>query len=75
MNHVLRNLNCNPVHVTEMESKVYHDTILYHKGTNIIDVANLVGPSMMSAGKIFKVKHWDLLLLGGLNGIRMCLKI
>lgn len=44
-------------HATEMANKVYHDTVLYHKGTNIIDVANLVDPSMMSVGKVFKVKH------------------
>lgn len=42
-----------------MKNKVSHGGILYHKCTNLIDVANLVGPNMMSADKAFKVKYWD----------------
>lgn len=58
----------NPVHVTEMANKVYHDTALYYKGTDLIDITKFTGSDMLSAGKAFKVKHWDPTSIGWLKG-------
>lgn len=38
-----------------MTKKVYYDTMLYHKDTNLI--MNLAGFKVINAGKVFEVKH------------------
>lgn len=42
-----------------MAKKVFHDTILYYKGTNHDVLENTTGSNDVSAGKFYKVKHWD----------------
>lgn len=42
-----------------MARKIFRDTVLYDKGTNLNASANIVGYNNISVGRVFKVKHWD----------------
>lgn len=55
-----------------MANKVFHDTILYNKGTNLNVIERTAGSNVVSVGKFYKVKQWDLpFSLDDLNGILM----
>lgn len=56
-NIVFRNHKCTPVHVLEMERKVFHDTILYNKDINLNAPANIASSSTINAGKDCNIKH------------------
>lgn len=41
-NHVIfQNIKCNPTHILELANKIFHKTLLYQKGSDLIDVASI----------------------------------
>lgn len=61
-NIIFCNHKCSPIYVLEMAKKIFHNTFLYNKDTNMNNQENIVGFIDINAGKIYKVKHKDPLL-------------
>lgn len=55
------------VYVLGKAEKIFHNTMLYNKGTNLNNLENVAGSKDNNAGKIYKVKHWDLPPIGWLK--------
>lgn len=45
------------VYVLGKAEKIFHNTMLYNKGTNLNNLENVAGSKDNNAGKIYKVKH------------------
>lgn len=56
---IFRNIKCNPTHVMELANKIFHETLLYHKRSDLIDVSSMSETNKTDAGKAFKVNYWD----------------
>lgn len=54
-----------------MKNKMFTETFLYNKSTNLSYLDELVGSNVVHAGKIHQTKYWKPPLVDLLNGIQM----
>lgn len=53
--------------VIGLARRTFHNTTLYNKSINLNKLEDVACSKVKDASKIFKVKHWDLPLVGSLK--------
>lgn len=64
---VFHNQKCNPIKVLEQVRNIYYVTILYNKGTNMVNQDNITGKEIQRKNWSKAVKCWNPLQMGWLK--------